>query len=97
MRFHPGKVALDCGATGAGHRLGLGSGIGDRIQARGLEQLPPPWESGIVARSEALTIGTEEFAHFLHARLSRQKIVETAWHLLLIKVLERRLLKIESR
>lgn len=67
------------------------------IQARGLEQLPPPWESGIVARCEALTIGTEEFARFLHARLSRQKIVETAWHLLLIKVLERRLPDLSER
>ncbi len=85
------KKALGLGkkdeVTGAQQEIWLNG----EIQERGVEKHPPPWEKGLIARCGDVTIKTVEYATFLHARLSRQKVVETAWHMLLIQALEKKL------
>jgi len=65
--------------------------LSDEIQERGVEKHPPPFERGLIARCGDVTIRAEEYSRFLHARLSHEKVLESAWHLLLLQALERKM------
>jgi hypothetical protein len=60
------------------------------ISARGLEILPPAaGTDGILARCGETSVTRAEFAHFLFERLDRGDLEESAWHLLLLRAIER--------
>jgi hypothetical protein len=66
------------------------------LARRGFEILPPPWKdaagsAGIVARCGDVVIARDDFASFLAARLPREDVRETCWHLLLLAAIERRM------
>ncbi len=65
--------------------------LGQEISERGLERPAPPWLDGVVARSGTLEVGAAEFGAFLRKRLPREEVSETAWHLLLLKGIEKRM------
>lgn len=83
--------------------LGLGAGVevsGDKqevwlqqeISTRGTEILPPSSASGgILARCGEISVTRDEFARFLYERLERPDLEESAWHLLLLAALEKRM------
>ncbi len=61
------------------------------ISERGLERPAPPWPDGVVARCGKLEVGAAEFGVFLRKRLPRDEVSETAWHMLLLKGIEKRM------
>jgi hypothetical protein len=64
------------------------------LGARGLELLPlsgSAAEQPMIARCGEIGITRQEFARFLHERLSRENVRETAWHLLLLRALDKRM------
>lgn len=62
------------------------------ISTRGLEIEPPAAGSGgIMARCGEISISREEFARFLYGRLGREELRESAWHLLLLDAIEKRM------
>jgi len=62
------------------------------IGARGLELLPPSAGlEGALARCGELTVTRAEFARFLLERLAREDVRESAWHLLLLAAIDRRM------
>jgi hypothetical protein len=66
--------------------------IAQEISTRGLEILPPsPDMSGVLARCGEISVLRAEFAHFLHERLERDEVRESAWHLLLAAAIEARM------
>src|SRR5262249_10933841 len=46
---------------------------------------------GVHARCGEVSITRAEFAHFLTERLERDDVLETAWHLLLLQAIEKRM------
>lgn len=59
---------------------------------RGLEVLPPsPGVEGLMARCGEITVTRAEFARFLFERLGREDVRESAWHLLLLQAIEKRM------
>ncbi len=85
--------------------LGLPAGVevsGDKqevwleqeIAARGVEHLPLEWpgsQADILARCGEIGIERREFARFLADRLPRESVRESAWHLLLLQAIEKRM------
>ena len=63
---------------------------------RGLERPAPPWKDGVVAICGSVRIDTQQFAEFLRASLPKGYVSETAWHLLLLQAIERRLPDLSS-
>lgn len=62
------------------------------IAARGLEILTPSAGlEGALARCGELTVTRAEFARFLLERLNREELRESAWHLLLLAAIEKRM------
>ena len=62
------------------------------IQTRGQELLPPVRGlEGALLRCGEITVTRAEFATFLRARLSRETVQESAWHLLLARALDQRM------
>jgi hypothetical protein len=62
------------------------------ITTRGLEILPPSAGSeGILARCGEISVARAEFGNFLYERLERADLEESAWHLLLLAALEKRM------
>jgi hypothetical protein len=62
------------------------------IGARGLEILPPARGlDGILARCGEVRVTRAEFATFLRERLGAGDVLETAWHLLLLRAIEQRM------
>jgi len=62
------------------------------IAKRGLEILPPAsGTEGILARCGEISLTRAEFAHFLSERLEHDEIEESAWHLLLLAAIEKRM------
>jgi hypothetical protein len=62
------------------------------IAARGLEIQPPiVGTAGILARCGEIGVTRAEFAAFLRERLPREDVRESAWHLLLLQALEKRM------
>ncbi len=62
-----------------------------QMQTRGEETFPPPWSNGIVARCGEVEVDAPEYARFLRQHLPEADVLETAWHLLLLKGIERRM------
>jgi hypothetical protein len=66
--------------------------LAQEIQTRGFELLPPAAGlDGVLARCGEITITRNEFADFLLLRLERGELRETAWHLLLLAAIEKRM------
>ncbi|MFT5289304.1 MAG: hypothetical protein ACI8QS_002986 [Planctomycetota bacterium] len=65
--------------------------LGETLARRGHEDLPPPWSDGIVSRCGGVSVSAEELGSELLANLESVDIRETAWHMLLLHSLERRL------
>ncbi len=69
--------------------------IEQEIAVRGLELLPPPAAVGsgseAIARCGEITVPRPEFARFLAERLPRDSVRESAWHLLLLRAIEKRM------
>jgi hypothetical protein len=66
--------------------------ISQEIQTRGLEFLPPAEGlTGALARCGEITVTRAEFASFLLERLGRDEIKDSAWHLLLLQAIEKRM------
>jgi parvulin-like peptidyl-prolyl isomerase len=66
--------------------------IQQEINTRGQELLPPARGlGGALLRCGEITVTRAEFAEFLHERLSRETVKESAWHLLLAKAIEQRM------
>jgi len=62
------------------------------IATRGQELLPPVRGlEGALLRCGEITVTRAEFAAFLRARLGRETVKESAWHLLLARALEQRM------
>jgi hypothetical protein len=62
------------------------------ISSRGLEVLPPAaGTDGILARCGEISITRAEFARFLYERLEHSDLEESAWHLLLLQAIEKRM------
>ena len=62
------------------------------IGARGLEVLPPaPGTDGMMARCGEVSVTRAEFADFLLERLAPDDVRESAWHLLLLQAIEKRM------
>jgi hypothetical protein len=62
------------------------------IGARGLELLPPAEGiQGVLARCGEIAVTRAEFATFLSARLPREDVRESAWHLLMLQAIEKRM------
>jgi len=62
------------------------------ISQRGLEVLPPAAASdGILARCGEIAVTRAEFSQFLFERLQRDDLMESAWHLLLLQGIEKRM------
>lgn len=58
------------------------------IGARGLELLPPAEDTqGVLARCGEIAVLRGEFATFLHERLPREDVRESAWHLLMLQAI----------
>lgn len=62
------------------------------IGKRGLELLPPAQgTAGIMARCGEVSVTRAEFATFLLGRLEHEDVRESAWHLLLLQAIEKRM------
>ncbi len=62
------------------------------IGKRGLEFLPPAaGTAGTMARCGEISVTRAEFAAFLLGRLGREEVRESAWHLLLLAAIEKRM------
>jgi hypothetical protein len=62
------------------------------ISARGLELFPPTGTlEGVLASCGEIAIPRAEFARFLAERLGREEVRESAWHLLLLAAIEKRM------
>jgi len=73
--------------------------IRQEIAARGVELLPPSSQTGIMLRCGEISVTREEFGRFLRERLPRDQVQESAWHLLLLHAIEKRMpdLSVEAR
>jgi len=69
--------------------------IQQEISARGLELRPPASAQdepeGVLARCGEISITRAEFGRFLRERLERAAVRESAWHLLLVQAIEKRM------
>lgn len=78
----------DAEVSGAQQEIWLQQEMG----TRGLEVLPPsPGTAGLMARCGEITVTRAEFARFLFERLGREDVRESAWHLLLLAAIEKRM------
>lgn len=70
--------------------------IDQEIAARGLEELPPPFADGIAARCGEISVAASLFRERLRIGLATDDVRETAFQILLARLLERRLPPLES-
>lgn len=91
-RLTRAALGLPAGAEVSGDKQELW--LQQEIAARGLELLPPSATAdagGAMARCGEITVTRAEFARFLRERLGRDSVRESAWHLLLLQAIERRM------
>ncbi len=65
--------------------------LDQEIVERGLEKGTPPFDEGFVARCGSVVIEPAEFAHMLRRGLTRERVEEACWHLLLFKGIKQRM------
>lgn len=65
--------------------------LDEEMRRRGLEVLPAPWKDGLVARCGPVVERAEEFGRELRKRLEPESVRTCAWHLLLLRALERKM------
>lgn len=65
--------------------------LAQTIVDRGVKTLPPPWSDGVVAKGGGVTVTTDELGDQLLSKLDPIDVREAAWHLLLLRGLERRM------
>jgi parvulin-like peptidyl-prolyl isomerase len=65
--------------------------LAQEIATRGFEVRPPPWSDGLVARCGEVEVRADELGAFLRRHLPEDDVRETAWHLLLLAGIEKRM------
>ena len=69
------------------------SWLAAQFQECGVSWGAPPWDDGLAAKTNVgIQVTLDEFADALRRRLPRSDVEETAWHLILLKGIEERLL-----
>ena len=65
--------------------------LGETLAKRGHRDLPPPWANGVVSECGDIQVTTAELGNELLSKLDDTDVRETAWHMLLLESLEKRM------